>query len=299
MYTVSLEDANHPPAQVGSKAHALGSLSQAGVLVPPGFVVTTEAHRAYLRHNRVGELNPEAAEKIRQGQFPSAISTAIFQAFDALSADARVAVRSSNTLEDLASASFAGQYETVLDVRRDSLLQAIVTCWQSQCDPRLTAYLHRQGLRLEDCAMAVIVQKMVDADVAGVCFSIHPLTGADELVINANWGLGESVVAGLATPDTIVVAKAHRAIVARHLGDKEHMVRPKATGGVETTETPVALRRRLCLTPNQVEQLTHATLAIEHRFRQPVDVEFAFEQDNLYILQARAITGQQKGSIMP
>ncbi|PSR32248.1 MAG: hypothetical protein C7B46_15180 [Sulfobacillus benefaciens] len=297
MYTVSLHNGSQYPNLVGAKALSLAALNRLHIAVPQGFVITTLGHKHYLDHNNVDILEEDASTKIREGIFPIDLRNRIIASYDALGPTASVAVRSSGTLEDLDDASFAGQYETILDVSSDRLLEAVAACWESMCSSHLTVYMRHRGYSPDQCLMAVIVQKMVNADIAGVCFTAHPITGKDEIVVNANWGLGESVVSGSVIPDTFIIAKDTGTLVLQEMGDKEQMVKPKAEGGVEHLDTPISMRHRFCLNQVQIQQLVDASKNIEQQFGSPVDVEFAFENSTLYILQARPITGK-RGSIV-
>jgi len=217
------EDGSTEIATVGGKGASLGKLVKAGFSVPSGFVVTTVAYEEFLRVNdlkvkietilsgldygNLDELEKETG-KIRDliisSKLPNGLNPEIIRAYKSLGDEAEyVAIRSSATAEDLAGASFAGQYETYLDVRGEkALLGAVKHCWASMWTSRVTAYRHNKGFDHNAIGIAVIVQKMVESDVAGVMFVGNPMNArADEIVINASWGLGETVVSGSVTPD--------------------------------------------------------------------------------------------------
>ena len=198
-HLTEIDDADLP--LVGGKGLNLGKLIAAGFLVPPGFCITTDAYRTAVKG--VGMRDSEAVQAVT---LSSALQSEILTAYNQLGAD-RVAVRSSATAEDLPDASFAGQQDTFLNVSGASeLLEKIKLCWASLWSERAVAYRHDHGIEETQPAMAVVVQAMIDAEVSGVMFTRSP-TGGDELVIESNWGLGESVVSGEVTPDHFMVSR--------------------------------------------------------------------------------------------
>jgi phosphoenolpyruvate synthase/pyruvate phosphate dikinase len=216
--TVGREDI----AIAGGKGANLGELVRAGLPVPPGFVVTTDAYRTYVQYNGLTEQvlqlatdrEPDvAADQIRvlftTGAIPDRLREEVTGAYQALGRPP-VAVRSSATAEDLAEASFAGQQDTYLNVRgEDGLLSAVQHCWASLWTARAIAYRARQGIDPATVSLAVVVQEMVEADSAGVLFTVNPTSGRrQEAVIAAAWGLGESVVSGMVNTDDLVVDRA-------------------------------------------------------------------------------------------
>lgn len=265
------------PAVVGGKAANLGRLA-AAYQVPPGFCLSAAAH----------------ARRTAAGAVPEDVARAVAAAYATLGerrgTDAPVvAVRSSAIGEDGAGASFAGIYTTLLNVRgAEGVLRAIASCWAAAEDPRVAAY--RQSKDLPAAGVGVLVQELVAADVSAVVFSYNPTTGAaDELVINANFGLGESIVGGLATPDTWIVKRPELTTLRFVLGAKEQMTIRAAEG---TREAPVlrTLRGRPCLADAQVRQLAELALRLEADMGWPVDIECAFAGEQLYLLQCRPIT---------
>ena len=229
----------------GGKAANLGELLHAGFPVPPGFVITTDAYDLVVRSNElqrdiINASTPSGAALARAGFeqaiMPPQVEQAILDAYRRLGAGS-VAVRSSATAEDLAEAAFAGQQETFLGVSgAAALLDAVRRCWASLWSDRAVSYREQHGLAQVPVKIAVIVQRMVAADVAGVMFTANPVTGArDETIVEASAGLGEALVSGLVTPDHIVLRNTrHRwQIVERQQGRREVEVRPRAGGGVE------------------------------------------------------------------
>ncbi len=211
-------------------------------------------------------------------------------------ADAAVAVRSSATAEDLASASFAGQQDTYLNIRGiDALTAAVINCWASLWTARAMAYRAREGIQPGDVRLAVVVQEMVGADAAGVMFTANPATGRrDQIVIGAAWGLGESVVSGAVSTDDIVVDAATGKVVSRRTADKQVMTvyADPATGMDGTREVPVPDSRRLrpVLDDAAVSRLAGYGTRIAEHFGSPEDIEWALADGEFFIVQSRPIT---------
>lgn len=223
---------------VGGKAKALGELMRAGFNVPGGFVVTTAAD---------GNLKPA------------------LESFDKLGAE-RVAVRSSGVAEDGANDAWAGQMDSFLNVNKGELLDKIQACFESSKSDRARAYAKER--KINAGKVAVIVQKMVPAQISGVAFSAHPVTGdLNQIIIEAVKGLGEKLVSGIATPDTYVVDKKNQTIIEKHLPGKEQSL-PEA----------------------RLQEISRMIIKIEELFGFPVDVEWAYSDGQLFILQSRPIT---------
>jgi len=241
-FTLPLDSPDAALERVGGKGASLARMVTAGLPVPPGFHVTTEAYRRFVEENhlREGILNAiagaqandpatleRASEQIQSliahGTMPVGIAQAIREQYGELGDDLPVAVRSSATAEDLPDASFAGQLETYLNMRGgDAVLDAVQRCWASLWTGRAIGYRQRQGIRPEDASIAVVVQRLVAAEAAGVAFTANPVTGArGEMMINAAWGLGEAVVSGQVTPDTIVINKQTGAIASQEIASKD------------------------------------------------------------------------------
>jgi pyruvate,water dikinase len=201
------------------------------------------------------------------------------------------AVRSSAVDEDGATASFAGQHETYLNiVGADAIIQAVTRCWESARSEHALDYRRQQGLSVERPQIAVLVQQLVAADVAAVVFSANPITGnRDEIVINASWGLGESIVGGTVTPDTFIVRKPDLVIVQRIIADKQCMT-VSVPGGTHEVEVPRFLRNTSSLSDEQAIEMAKLAMTLEVTMEHPVDVECAYAGGNLYLLQCRPIT---------
>ena len=321
---LALGDPEAVPAAVGGKGASLARLARAGFRVPAGFHVTTAAYLDFVDGGSLrGDLpaaassagpadtsetsdtsDPAAAEAAAArigGLFaarplPTATAAAIAAAYAALSdgdGDAPVAVRSSATAEDLPGLSAAGQHDSYLNVRGEAaVLDAVRRCWASMWSARAIGYRARHGIDHGDLSIAVVVQRLVPAEAAGVLFTINPVSGApDQVVISANWGLGESVVAGDVTPDVAVVDRASGTLASYQLGAKETMTVADGAGTLET-ETPADLRSSPVLSPAQAAELGQVGLAIEQLYGGPVDVEWARAGGALWVLQARPVTAQ-------
>jgi len=298
-------------ARVGGKALNLGEMKRAGFPVPDGFCVTVQAYVDFVAANGLepairslqGAPDPDRSaaalrlqEAIHTGQMTPDARDAILSAYRELTACSGtavspVAVRSSATVEDLAAASSAGQQSTFLNVRDEGhLLQAVVECWASLWSPRAVIYRARQGAQ-QALAMAVVVQRMVDAESAGVAFSQDPVTGEATVVIEAALGLGEAVVGGDSDVDRYTVSKASGqevgpAVVAR----KPHKWGMAAGGGLQRIELPEDAQNVRVLATEGVKQIGRAVLALEQHFGCPQDMEWAWAEGKLYILQSRPVT---------
>ena len=296
--------------RVGGKGASLARMAAAGLPVPPGFHITTDAYRRFVDENHLGERIQSAAaqaqandpatldrasEQIQslfaQGAIPGDIAEAIRRWYGEMGADAPVAVRSSATAEDLPGASFAGQLETYLNVHGgDQVLDAVKRCWASLWTGRAIGYRQRQGIRPEDVSMAVVVQQLVSADAAGVLFTANPVTGArDELMINAAWGLGEAIVSGRVTPDTIIVNKQTGAILSQEIAGKDVMT-VRLPEGTREEAVPAGKRKQAALAPPLAAELARLGMKIEQLYGQPMDIEWAICDGRIFILQARPIT---------
>jgi phosphohistidine swiveling domain-containing protein len=265
----------------GGKGANLAEVLAAGFDVPDGFVVTTDAYRRAVQG--VAILDHESVLSV---PVPDEVREAVLDAYTDLGGG-QVAVRSSATAEDLPGAAFAGQQDTFLGVAGpDALLEAVRGCWASLWGERAVAYRGRLGLPPEDVAIAVVVQRMVPADHAGVMFTADPVTGdRDRVVIDSNPGLGEAVVAGLVTPDHVVLEADDR-IVERREGGREVVVRASSEGGTRTDTAP-AVRG---LGEAELVELSHLGRRVADHFGRPQDIEWAVAGGRVSVLQARPMT---------
>ena len=263
---------------VGGKAANLSRLARLGGhrhRVPDGFslpvTVMDEAHPLDLRD----EITCAISDLMACHSLPDFIA----------------AVRSSAVDEDGATASFAGQHETYLNiVGADAIIQAVTRCWESAYSERALEYRRQQGLSMERPQLAVLVQQLVASDVSAVVFSANPITGSrDEIVINASWGLGESIVGGTVTPDTFIVRKLDLAVVQRVIAEKQRMT-VSSPGGTREVDVPLFLRGQSSLAAEQVMEMVRLALTLETTMGHPVDIECAYAGGELYLLQCRPIT---------
>lgn len=306
---------------VGGKGANLGEMTAAGMAVPPGFVVTTDAYRAFLKENGLEDLFArllleagddrekllEAAARFRarilEGVLPLSLAAEISNAYERLFAqdeakDQRVAVRSSATAEDLPDLSFAGQQETYLNVTSiQGVLKQILHCYASLWGDRAVSYRQAQGYGQNQLALAVVIQKMVESETAGVLFTMNPITkNIGEIQINASYGLGESVVSGRVTPDSYSMDK-HGKRLQTVIGEKKTEI---VYGSEGTKEVPVSRNRQqaAALGDSELQALWKQAFIIERHYGRPMDIEWAIKGEKVFILQARAITAwkEDKGN---
>jgi phosphoenolpyruvate synthase/pyruvate phosphate dikinase len=300
---------------VGGKGGSLGELTRAGVAVPPGFVVRTAAFEDFIAAlERAGPLRArvealaaddlagieacsgELMARMNGQPLPDALRAALAGAHRELcGADARapLAVRSSATTEDAEDASFAGLQDTYLWVMgAEEVERQVRSCWASLYSVPSISYRRRHALPEAGVAMAVVVQKMVDARTAGVMFTRSPTTGdRSVIVIEGAWGLGSAVVSGEVTPDRFVMGKITGEISVREIRDKHVRHVPLAAGGTAEQATPAELREAPCVSDAQLEQLRQMARRIEQHYGRPQDIEWAFDQSGaLRILQSRPET---------
>ncbi|RLI47420.1 phosphoenolpyruvate synthase [Candidatus Bathyarchaeota archaeon] len=310
---------------VGGKVANLGEMLQAKIPVPPGFAVTAQAYKKFITETGIAEKiyktieetvtdveTPsqfeEASRKVRKiietTPMPNEIEEAIKKAYKKLSKKTKltnvlVAVRSSATAEDLPGASFAGQQETYLNVRgADDLVQKTIRCWSSLFTPRAIFYRTRKGFKHEQVLISVGVQKMVNAKAAGVMFTINPVTGEpNQIVIEGNWGLGESVVSGAVTPDDYILDKETLKVIEKKIQKKTvEYIRDPKTGKTIHADVPPKRQEQPCLTDEEIAKLGELAKRVEKLYGgQPQDIEWAIDKDlpfpeNIFIVQSRPET---------
>jgi pyruvate,water dikinase len=299
---------------VGGKGASLAKLAKAGLPVPDGFHITTEAYRQFVDENKIqpgieAALAPVdvnqpktldvASQRIHtlfvEATIPSDLADAIKTAYVSLATDQvsniPVAVRSSATAEDLPEASFAGQQETYLNIKgADQVLEATRKCWASLWTARAIGYRARQNIGVEGVALAVVVQQLIPADVAGILFTANPINGnRDQMLVSASWGLGESVVGGLVTPDTLTLAKPSGAVVNRETSQK--LVQTvRVNGGTQEQPVPPSLQNAPVLNDSQAAELARLGIQIENIYDMPMDIEWTLADGVFAIVQARPVT---------
>ncbi len=267
--------------RVGGKVANLSRLA-ADYRVPPGFCLTTAAYGAWAEAGSgdwpaelVRELNASYAKMAEQCEAESL----------------QVAVRSSAIDEDGQSASFAGQYETYLNIGRvEAVIDAVTRCWASTRSEQVLEYRRQNDLPVDNVQIAVLVQQMVPADIAGVAFSANPVNkNRDEVVINTSWGLGESVVSGTVSPDTYVVSKGDLQVLEREIAEKEKMTVAHPEGTREV-DVPRFMRSESTLDDVKAIEIAQLARVLEEQMGWPVDIECAYHGEILYLLQCRPIT---------
>jgi pyruvate,water dikinase len=303
-------------AIAGGKGANLGELTQAGIPVPPGFVITSRTYDQFINEtgifdeimdildatdvNNNQELQQAAKDIkkiINETEIPDEIKIVIIEAYNALcrkigKENAFVAVRSSATAEDLPEASFAGQQDTYLNVKGEAdLLKYVRKCWASLFGARAIFYREENNFDHSKVYIAVVVQEMVEAEKAGVMFTVHPSTGEEKILIEAAWGLGEAVVSGTVTPDTIWVDKANGEILDYQVSEKNIMFQKDPEAG-RTVKIPVPddLKRKKVLDDEEIAQLTELGIRIQEHYDFPQDTEWAIESGKVFMLQSRPVT---------
>ena len=307
-YCVSLNTPRVSLARVGGKGLNLARMAQAGFPVPGGFIVATDGYHAFVNSvgmtdwmateaakidmsdlDTVASLSERIRSRFRAGVMPHELAAPIRAAYDVLGRP-KVAVRSSATAEDLPGMSFAGQQDTILNVRGDeALLAAVMECFSSLWSARAMIYRDRNGIEQSEVSLAVVVQKMVQSETSGVLFSANPLTGRrTESVIDATFGLGEALVGGKVEPDHYIVETSTGHVLEEHVGTKSTIIRGLAEGGTETIQAED--RRKQALTDVQIDRLVDLGRQVAAQYECPQDIEWAFAGDELFLLQARPIT---------
>ena len=316
MYVKKFEDLSKSDIGIaGGKGANLGELTQAGIPVPPGFVVTAQAYEYFMDEAGINDqvmsildqidINDTkalqaAAEEIKaiiiESPIPEDLVMFIKEYYNELCQrvgedDTDVAIRSSATAEDLPEASFAGQQDTFLHVSGDDeVIEYIRKCWASLFEARAIFYREENNFEHSKVYIAVVVQKMANADKAGVMFTVNPSTGEEIALIEGSWGLGESVVSGDVTPDNYQVDKKDNEIINVTISDKKVMYTNDENGTSVKVDVPEEKRKERVLSDEELIELTEMGKRVQGHYGEPMDTEWAFEKDMLFLLQARPIT---------
>jgi len=310
----------------GGKGASLGEMTQAKIPVPPGFIILVEAFDKFLREadlaveiasqvkqmnckdiNSIDKASNVIRDLIHDALMPQDLEKEFLKEFKELSSK-YVAVRSSATAEDSSVASWAGELETYLNTSQTNLAENIKKCWSSLFTPRALFYAFEKEIitidtqkkirartckKLADCypvGVAVVVQKMVQSDISGICFTVHPVTeDRNQMVIEVGWGLGEAIVGGKITPDTYVISKKDWVIMDTNISDQEMMI-IRSGSGIKEAKVPKSKQSKQKLSGKQIIQLAKLCQKIEEHYKFPQDIEFAIEKNKLYITQSRPIT---------
>jgi len=296
-------------AIAGGKGASLGEMTQAGIPVPPGFVILADAFEKFINdteikadidailhkvnHEEVSEVE-DVSEQIKAiimtEEMPNYIQDEIKKYFNKLGAKF-VAVRSSATAEDSSAAAWAGQLDSFLNTTQEKLIDNVKKCWASLFTPRAIFYRFEKNLHEQHISVAVVVQKMVESEISGIAFSVHPVTqDRNQLIIEAGIGLGEAIVSGQITPDSYVVEKDKYYLLEKNISEQEKAI-VKAEGGGNTWKHILkADGEKQKLTDEQILELSKLIVKIENHYKFPCDIEWAREKGKFYIVQSRPIT---------
>lgn len=297
----------------GGKGASLGEMTQAGISVPPGFVILAGTFDHFLRETNLTEEIDAILEKvdhkathtieeasksieqlIKKQEFPKDIKFEVLEQFKILNSKF-VAVRSSATAEDGAENAWAGQLESYLNTTEETLLENIKNCWASLFTPRAIFYRFEKGLHKTHISVAVVIQRMINSEKSGVAFSVHPVTeDYNQLIIEAGFGLGEAIVSGAITPDSYVVEKEPRKIININVSTQDKGLYRLKNGGNEWVDITMPKASSQVLTESQILEFSNLIMKIENHYKFPCDIEWAFEKGKFYIVQSRPITTLSK-----
>ena len=268
-------------ALFGGKAASLAKLGSKG-RIPPGFSISVDSYSSWVDDGN-DQMPPDVSAEIKQAYGALERTCAVI--------DVPVAVRSSAVDEDGIGESFAGLHDTFLNViGADPVIEAVIKCWRSLGNQHAIDYRVANGLEVESARMGVVVQQLVFADVSAVAFSANPIDGnREEVVINASYGLGEAVVGGLVTPDTIVIKRSDLSQQSLTIGAKERMT-VRTENGTDEKPVPRIMRGMPALSEDQATEIAELVVSLEKHNGWPVDVECAIHDSQLYLLQCRPIT---------
>lgn len=297
----------------GGKGASLGEMAQSGIPVPDGFVVLSSTFDHFLNETDLAQevesilksvdhkaihTVESASEKIRglieAQEVPEDIANEVVEAFKTLKAEF-VAVRSSATAEDGADHAWAGQLDSFLNTTEVNLLENMRKCWSSLFTPRAIFYRFEKELNLTEISVAVVVQKMIQSEVSGIAFSVHPITeDRNQLIIEAGYGLGEAIVSGSITPDSYVVEKEPLRIIDINTSTQtKSLIRSETKSGAERNRW-VGIQKsegeKQKLSEEQILELAKLVIKIENHYGFPCDIEWAYENGKFYITQSRPIT---------
>jgi pyruvate, water dikinase len=295
----------------GGKGASLGEMTNAKINVPPGFVILSTTFEKFIESSeglkeeiasvldsvdhKVTHTVEDASERIqaviKNTTVPEEISLEIVKEFEKLDCEF-VAVRSSATAEDSTNAAWAGQLDTFLNTTKANLIDHVRECWASLFTPRAIFYRFEKELQREKISVAVVVQEMVQSEVAGIAFSVHPVTrDVNQMIIEAGFGLGEAVVSGQITPDSYIVDKSDNTLVDINVAEqKKGMFKKKDELGNEWVDIHEGKMEAQKLSGKQILELAKMILQIEKHYGFPVDVEWALAEGVFYITQSRPIT---------
>lgn len=309
-FVKSFRDLNKNSVNIaGGKGASLGEMLNAGIPVPDGFVVISATFDRFIEETDINvEIDAELdkvnkndvnsidnASRIIQGlilnkKMPKDIGEEILKQYKAQKLDL-VAVRSSATAEDSSSASWAGELDSFLCVTENTLLESVRKCWASFFTTRAIFYRIEKKLSSTKVSVAVVVQKMINSEISGITFTVHPVTqDKDQLIIEAGYGLGEAIVGGLITPDSYVFNKRIGKIIDINIADQEKMIIRDKKGGTKEQKVKASEIEKQKLNTKQILELAEICIKIEKHYKFPCDIEWAFKEGRFYIVQSRPIT---------
>ena len=308
-YSKPFKELNKTNADIaGGKGASLGEMINSGIPVPDGYVVLADTFEEFIKetdliqeidaildevdHKAVHTVD-EASEKIqaliKNAEMPQSIADEVLSSFETLGSEF-VAVRSSATAEDGADHAWAGQLDSYLNITKEDVLEKVQHCWASLFTPRAIFYRFEKGLNTTKISVAVVVQKMVNSELSGIAFSVHPVTeDTNQIIIEAGLGLGEAIVSGSITPDAYVVEKEPRNILDVNVAEQSRGLFRKSDGGNEWIDLDEKGKEQV-LTEDQITELSDLIIKIEKHYGFPCDIEWAFENDEFFIVQSRPIT---------
>jgi pyruvate,water dikinase len=295
----------------GGKGASLGEMINNKIPVPPGVVVLANSFDKFLEEtdldveieailkkvkykdiNSVEMASEEIKDLILDTEFSKDIAQEIQKEFAKLKAK-YVAVRSSATAEDSSIASWAGELESYLNTTKENLLENVKKCWASLFTPRAIFYRFEKKLHKQKVSVAVVVQKMIQSEISGITFTVHPVTqDRNQMIIEAGYGLGEAIVGGKITPDAYVIHKNDKTILDKNISEQKMMI-IRNKNGIKGASVPKSKQNQQKLTDKQILELSKICINIEKHYRKPQDIEWAFEKGKFYIVQSRPITTLQ------
>lgn len=293
----------------GGKGASLGEMTNAKISVPPGFVILAPAFDRFLEEtdlaieiesqldkinykdiNSVDGASNVIRDLIHDAKMPKDIQKEVMAEFKKLKAKF-VAVRSSATAEDSSQASWAGELETYLNTTQKNLLGKVKSCWSSLFTPRAIFYRFEKGMRNSKVSVAVVIQQMVESEVSGIAFTVHPVTkDKNQMIIEAGFGLGESIVSGQITPDSYVIDKRDYSLMDINVANQEKMLVRKGQSGNMWKTVVKNKKESQKLSGKQIIELAKICYQIEKHYKKPQDIEWAFAKGKFYITQSRPIT---------
>lgn len=292
----------------GGKGASLGEMTQAKIPVPQGFVVLASAFDRFLEEtdlsieiealsrkvnfqdiNSIDEVSNKIRDLIFDSDFPKDIAIEIQKEFSKLKVK-YIAVRSSATAEDSSVASWAGELESYLNTTKQNLLENIKKCWASLFTPRAIFYRFEKNLQKTKVSVAVVIQEMIQSEISGICFTVHPVTKHyNRIVIESGYGLGEAIVGGIITPDTYIIHKNDKIILDKNISQQRKMIIRDKSNNIEKS-VPKSKQEKQKLNDKEIIKLSEICKRIENHYQVPQDIEWAFAKGKFYILQSRPIT---------